>query len=456
MNETPRYPRVLVVGQPFERASGGGITLSNLFEGWPKDRLAAVSVPGGPIAFDVCDRYYRLGTSEIRWLWPLSLVTRTETVPSTADLTAESASLPPGPVGPQEPRMAKRIFRSAVDGLGVGDALRTMHLSPALRDWIAAFQPDLVYSQLSDLPVMTLVSEVLDETQLPFALHIMDDWPSSMYRDGLFARLVRRRAEHALDSLLRRSQIRMAIGDTMAEEYLRRYGLAFVPIQNPVDLARQDALCELHRREYEQPPGSPVSVVYAGRVGRANAGSLLDVAEAVAAITASGAAIRLRVYTGSTGHPAVARMRDLQGVEVLPAVPYDHVPGVLASADVLLMPLDFDDVSVRFARLSMPTKIPEYMAAARPVLTYAPRGCAAAEYSRTGGWSWLVDERDPSQLRAALTALADDPALREKMGARARHQVAARHDAAAVRTRFAAQLARAGAGPHAAGGAGGL
>jgi hypothetical protein len=92
MSGAIRYPRVLVVGQPFDRTSGGGITLSNVFEGWPRDRLAAAVVSDRDLTFDVCDRYYVLGTSEITWAWPLSVVTRTETPPSKTDVEEPAAT----------------------------------------------------------------------------------------------------------------------------------------------------------------------------------------------------------------------------------------------------------------------------------------------------------------------------------------------------------------------------
>jgi len=37
------YPKILIFGQPFNTYSGGGITLTNLFRGWPKDRIAVAS-----------------------------------------------------------------------------------------------------------------------------------------------------------------------------------------------------------------------------------------------------------------------------------------------------------------------------------------------------------------------------------------------------------------------------
>lgn len=395
--------------------------------------------------FDVCDRCYVLGTGEIVWRWPLSRVARRETSPSAADARGlperawrGSSQRPPRGV-PQ------RLFRAALAGLGIGDVLRTLRLSSQLRSWIADFGPSLIYSQLSDLPVMALVSEILDESALPFALHIMDDWPNSMYRRGLLAWPVRVHAQRTLESLLNRADARMAIGDAMAAEYLRRYHVPFVPIQNAVEMRKQDSLAALHRSEYPVRRDSQVRVVYTGRIGTANAISLLSVAEVVSEMGTRGNPIRLRVYTSSTEHPAAKRMSRLDFVEIRPAVPHSHVPSVLESADVLLMPLDFDEASVQFAGLSMPTKIPEYMASGRPVLTYAPSGSAVAEYARHGGWSLLVERPEPSLIRDALCTLIDSQALRDAMGERAKALALERHDATMVRARFAAELARSGA-----------
>jgi glycosyltransferase involved in cell wall biosynthesis len=101
---------------------------------------------------------------------------------------------------------------------------------------------------------------------------------------------------------------------------------------------------------------------------------------------------------------------------------------------------------MRFASLSMPTKIPEYLAAARPVLTIAPRASAAGGYAAAGTWSLLVDEPDASAVRAALERLSAEPALRMEMGQAGRDLAQRDHDARAVRERFALELCRAAEG----------
>lgn len=74
---TQDYPRILVVtGNNFNLVTGGGITLTNLFRGWPADRLANLHDDATPVDRTVCRNFYRLTEEEIRWVWPFSLLRR--------------------------------------------------------------------------------------------------------------------------------------------------------------------------------------------------------------------------------------------------------------------------------------------------------------------------------------------------------------------------------------------
>jgi glycosyltransferase involved in cell wall biosynthesis len=435
------YPRVLVVGQAFNRRGGGGITLSNLFEGWPPGRLAAAIGTGHVMEGDVCDRYYVLGSDESVWAWPLSLVRRRSTPPSGTDTGGPGDGRAEPGDSPSPAGRAAGLLYAGLDLLGVRDELRSLRMSSPLRAWIRGFAPDVVYSLLGDLPMMSLVGRIIDEFDCPLALHMMDDWPCALYRDGALQTIVRSHMERRLRSLIGRATSLLAISDAMAAEYETRYGRTFLPVHNPVDLERWDALAATYRVAPDRPPSECLRVVYTGRVGTGNTDSILDVAEVVSDMSSHGKRISLQVNTPDADASAATRMAACQGVVVTPGGEYRRVPGLMAAADVLLLPLDFDEQSVRLMRLSMPTKVSEYLASGRPVLTYAPRGSAAAEYARTHGWSLVVDERDPAAIRRALELLIDDDALRKEMGSRARQCAEESHDARHVRAQFRAALA---------------
>lgn len=70
---TTYYPKILIVGQSFNLQSGGGITLTNLFYGWDKNNIAVAAETIGNPGFEVCKKYYQLGSLEIGRRFPFNL-----------------------------------------------------------------------------------------------------------------------------------------------------------------------------------------------------------------------------------------------------------------------------------------------------------------------------------------------------------------------------------------------
>jgi glycosyltransferase involved in cell wall biosynthesis len=227
----------------------------------------------------------------------------------------------------------------------------------------------------------------------------------------------------------------MAIGDGMAEVFQARYGRSLSVFQNAIDVAVWSGYeCR------ERSPSRAFTVLYAGHIGHANAGGVRDIAEAVASLVSEGLAVELVVYSGDACAPAGTALGSLAGVRVLPSQPYATMPKILGDADLLVLPLDFDRRSIAFARLSMPTKMPEFMASGTPTLVYAPAGTALAEDARRLRWGCVVDRQGVAGLRTAISRLIDDDGLRADLGRTAQHVAQARHDVGVVRPAFRAAL----------------
>lgn len=106
----------------------------------------------------------------------------------------------------------------------------------------------------------------------------------------------------------------------------------------------------------------------------------------------------------------------LTNVTLLPGVPHHEVPELLAAADICLVPLR--DVPL-FATF-IPSKMFEYLAAARPVVG-AVTGEAAQILRETG--AVVVPPGDSTALAAAIRELAGDPERRAAMARRGRSYV---------------------------------
>ena len=448
MPEKMNLPRVLVVAYScFDLMSGGGITMSNLFRGWPKENLAAASEMGYPLDWTICDQYYQLGSLEYRWVWPLSLLQRTWIVSGPVTFNrlqnrSQRISVATGShhatshKAPMPQSRAKRFFFNTIKSLGSDELLLRTNLSDNLLAWARFFQPDVIYTQLGSLSKICLVKRIAEATGASLAIHIMDDWPATRYRQGWLSSYLRLRMDAEFRQLLDSASTVMAISPQMARVYEQRYGRTFAVFHNPIQLEQWQPYAKSH-----WDGGNPFKIVYTGRIGQANQNSLQDLSRAVANLYARGHAIRMNIYSVDHDSDVGHSLQQPGCVYIKPPVAHTDIPETLSGADLLVLPLDFDVDSIRYAQYSMPTKASEYMASGTPVLVYAPLAAAVAEYAQEEKWGRVVSEQNLSRLQDAISCLIQDVSAREQLGRRAQRIAAEKHDATRVRAEFLRTLA---------------
>ena len=421
---SPELPRILIItSNNFNLVTGGGITLTNLFRGWPHDRLANLHEDVLPEDQSVCRTFSRLPEEEIRWLWPFSLVRAWYGQKKPPALSAEGGSSGPGGQG-----WLGSVKRMLGDG-----APKRARLTPALIEWVERFRPTLLYGFLGSLEQLTLTRSLAARFRLPLVIHMMDDWPAVLHSTGLLSPIVGPLIRHELQCVLREARGRFAICDAMCEEYERRYGYAFQSFQNA--LVPGEWLPHA-RTQWEA--GSPFIIRYVGSiVPDGQKESLKDIALAVAGLREAGRKIELRI------HSPRRDAEYLRGLNLPPeAITIDGppeataVPRLLAESDLLVLPYNFDARSARYIRLSLPTKAPAYMISGTPVLVYAPADVATARYAACEGWGYVVSQQGEAAVKAGVIRLMDDQPIRERLGRRAQAVALARHDAERVRRDF--------------------
>lgn len=116
----------------------------------------------------------------------------------------------------------------------------------------------------------------------------------------------------------------------------------------------------------------------------------------------------------------------------------------LMRAGVLFLGLSLESPHPEVVLTATPARLPEYMAAGRPLLVHAPAGSHAAEYARREDFAEVVDEPEVRALAAGLERVVSDPDTAARRARRARQLAARRHDAEVVRAAFARILDRVG------------
>jgi colanic acid biosynthesis glycosyl transferase WcaI len=100
-----------------------------------------------------------------------------------------------------------------------------------------------------------------------------------------------------------------------------------------------------------------------------------------------------------------ARALGLKNVAFIPFQPYEDLPALLSSSDVLLVPLDREK-----SHLSVPSKLYNFMAAGRPILGLADRSSEVAGLIQSTACGLCVEPDDPRAIAKALLKLKNEPA----------------------------------------------
>lgn len=129
--------------------------------------------------------------------------------------------------------------------------------------------------------------------------------------------------------------------------------------------------------------------------------------------------------------------RGLATLTVLPFQPYERVPEVLASGDVLISVLE-PDAGI----FSVPSKVLAYLCAGRPVLGAIPPENLAARIITRNRAGAVVPPGDAAAFVAAAARLADDAETRAALGKNALDYAAKTFDIDAIGARFSAILSR--------------
>ncbi|NBB91751.1 MAG: glycosyltransferase [Gammaproteobacteria bacterium] len=173
-------------------------------------------------------------------------------------------------------------------------------------------------------------------------------------------------------------------------------------------------------------PEAP-TYVYTGTLGlKHNPRLIAALAEAV------GRELDGQVIVTSEGPGAeYLESRGLDNLRVLPFQPFERMPEVLASGDVLLAILEADA-----AEFAVPSKVLTYLCARRPLLLAVPPANLSRRIVEGAEAGVVVDPEDEKAFVEAGLALGRDEGTRSRLGENARRYAESAFDIQAITNRF--------------------
>ncbi|MDQ2867326.1 MAG: glycosyltransferase [Verrucomicrobiota bacterium] len=223
--------------------------------------------------------------------------------------------------------------------------------------------------------------EIARATGRPFLLHVHDDFVYT-------ARAPRTAGEaHAImGAAWRNADARFVIGRALGEEYARRYGAADYTIIT-------DGISSLAAPAAPRVPGR-LRIYFMGLFHLEYEANLAALLAAMEKLRREAPALEITLRCGTLRPGLLARYRDF--VRVLPFGSEADVARDLEAADLLYLPLPFEDEHAPFVRYSLSTKVVTYLGSGIPILYHGPREAAVCELLRenNAALSWETLEVD--------------------------------------------------------------
>ena len=410
---TNKFPRVLIIGY-FDQSKPVGITTKSMFSKWPKDKLAIASFGKiEQIYSKICNKYYCLGNKEIEYIFPINKLFKINSSQSyDIDFVDLKKKLHISALVRNHSKIKSLlhiIINFILIKMGLFLIKYKYRISDSFNNWIKEFDPDIVYCTVEDINRMRFVIDLKKKNNYRLAIHIMDDWIHSIHKYTFLPFYWSKKLVQEFRKLLSISNVNIAISEKMAQEYKEKYNTEFNYLHNTVDLS-----CWLNIKP--QNISNNFLIIYAGKIGKDHIKPIKDFIYELEKINRNDEIV-FKIFS-TTKYSVVYRfLKEKTDKYFFGSVYYKEIPALFKSADGLFLPLSFDKKSLQYTRLSMPTKLTEYMISQTPIFCYAPKETAVSEYLIKNQCAIIVNDR--VKLKSELKKFIKNNELRIKISKKA-------------------------------------
>lgn len=258
-------------------------------------------------------------------------------------------------------------------------------ISNNLLSYIEEIKPDAIYCHTSSIRMYVLCSTLSSKYNVPFIPHFMDDWPNVFCNESILSKPLKKWFDYKLTQIINKSPTVFCISDYMCDVYRERYNYdRFVSLMhsvNPINGKLADV-------------GSIREIIYAGSLYLERHKSIIQIADT---IKTNG--IKDMIITIFTNEKQWMELR-----EEFKEYPFVNYGGFVTQEELLdridkafglLFVESLDSEMLEYTRLSMSTKIPEYLSSGKPILAIGNKNQGSIKYLIENNAAYVIN--DPRQ-----------------------------------------------------------
>jgi glycosyltransferase involved in cell wall biosynthesis len=243
---------------------------------------------------------------------------------------------------------------------------------------------------------------------IPLVTYYMDDWMSSISRNWLTDN-----SKSFIKKTIKDSIGLILISHGLKKSLVEQYGIIFEKVliaHNPVSI-----------QHYEKKEINTISnrfiIVYTGSIWPMHLDAIILVARAVSLLKSEGVSVDFIFYGKPVFWEAYKSILSPLAVAYGGFVDYRHMSEVLQNASVCLLATSYLSEYEAYAKTSVQTKITDYMAAGRPILSVGPDYAIGHEFIDKYNCGYSITDLEPIAVAKKISYLINNKEKLEEMGA---------------------------------------
>ncbi len=325
----------------------------------------------------------------------------------------------------------KLIIRDMVYGTGCWR-------SPKLFQWLTDFCPDSVFfvggnSRFS----FSIAKKISRKFGIPLDIYITDDYVINPQPKNWLAKILKRRLLNEYHSAFKEARNVFVIGDDMAEAFQREFSRTLIPVMNVVTMPPT-----LSKEDYSLRCVGAVDIVYAGGLHLGRDSSLAEFGDLLQRIAKNtGLNITLSVYSLQEPTKKYAKRYKELGVQFAGSLSHELIAQRFFEADFVLHIESFDEAYVNTTKLSISTKIPEYLASGTCIICFGPSSISSVRLIENNKLGVCLTEKDTTEImESKIAAVISSSDLRQSFARKGFEFAKSRFDVEVSRRNFVAIL----------------
>jgi len=375
-------PKVLVISSmPMSSTTNNGKTLSSLFEGYNPENIAQLSFTNIGLDMGVCKNHYIITINDVLKKRKGKIV-NSVSAPRISDSPKSSGQRIFHFFSQQRlpyPIWIKNKIWDSVDLSGVND-------------WIDSFHPSIIFFQGFGLSYgYKITRKICEERKLPLLLELTDDYTANLFPASIVNRINQKTYINFFKWAITTAKATIVISPKMKTEYHKVFGGNMVVMMNSINLEQYSQ--DYARNEHEY--------IFAGNVLLNRWKVLINFSEALKEFDPHAV---LSIYTPDEVDSSILHKFQAQSnISYGGHLNSDELKNRLSHCGYVIHVESFDKKNKKITRLSISTKISEYVACGAKIIAIGPKDIASMEFLETVPHCVSINSIDKNEIRRSLT-----------------------------------------------------